>query len=90
MSLTVGFMDVCVKVARLTHTSRPTLCDPLDCVVHVILQPKILEWVAFPFSRGSNPGLPHCREIPYQLSYQGTPHGCILTSKFVKVYTLHM
>ena len=22
---------------------------------------------------GSNPGLPHCRQIPYQLSYQGRP-----------------
>ena len=22
---------------------------------------------------GSNPGLPHCRQIPYQLSYQGSP-----------------
>ena len=34
-----------------------------------ILQARILEWVAFPFSRGSsptqgsNPGLPHCRWI---------------------------
>ena len=45
---------------------------------------------SLPFSRGSNPGLPHCRESLYQLSYQGTPHGCILTSKFVKVYTSHM
>ena len=37
--------------------------------------PRILEWVAFPFSRGSsrlrsNPGLPLCRQILYQLSYK--------------------
>ena len=30
-----------------------TLCDPVDYTVHEILQAKILEWVAFPFSRGS-------------------------------------
>ena len=85
---------------------------------HGILQARILEWVAFPFPRGSsqprnwtqvsciaggflsaepqgkpkntgvgslsllwrtfptqelNPGLLHCRRIPYQLSYQGSP-----------------
>ena len=31
-----------------------TLCDPMDCWVHGILQARILEWVAFPFSRGSS------------------------------------
>ena len=31
-----------------------TLCDPMDYTVHEILQAKILEWVAFPFSRGSS------------------------------------
>ena len=35
-----------------------TLCDPMDCSlsgssVHGILQARILEWVAIPFSRGS-------------------------------------
>ena len=29
-----------------------TLCDPVDCTVPGILQVGILEWVAFPFSRG--------------------------------------
>ena len=28
-----------------------TLCDPMDYTVHGILQARILEWVAFPFSR---------------------------------------
>ena len=47
--------------------------------VHGILQARILEWVAFPFSRGtfptqgSNPGLPHRRQILYQLSHKGSP-----------------
>ena len=36
-----------------------TLCDPTDCSLpgsytHAILQARILEWVAIPFSRGSS------------------------------------
>ena len=31
-----------------------TLCDPMDYTVHGILQARILEWVAFPFSKGSS------------------------------------
>ena len=31
-----------------------TLYDPMDYTVHGILQARILEWVAFPFSRGSS------------------------------------
>jgi len=46
----------------------------MDYTVHGTLQAKILEWVAFPFStgsmQGSNPGLPHCRRILYQLSHK--------------------
>ena len=30
-----------------------TVCDPVDYTVHGILQARILEWVAIPFSRGS-------------------------------------
>ena len=36
-----------VKVAQ----SCPTLCDSMDDRVHGILQARILEWVALPFSR---------------------------------------
>ena len=39
-----------VKVAQ----SCLTLCDPMDYTVHGILQARILEWVAFPFSRVSS------------------------------------
>ena len=39
-----------VKVVQ----SCPTLCEPIDCTVHGILQARILEWVAVPFSRGSS------------------------------------
>ena len=34
--------------------SCPTLCDSTDCRVHGILQDRIREWVAFPFSKGSS------------------------------------
>ena len=33
--------------------SWPTLCDPMDYTVHGILQARILEQVAFPFSMAS-------------------------------------
>ena len=31
-----------------------TLFDPMDYIVHGILQARVLEWIAFPFSRGSS------------------------------------
>ena len=34
--------------------SRVRLCDSIDYTVHGILQARILDWVAFPFSRGSS------------------------------------
>ena len=46
----------------------------MDCIVCGILQAGILEWVAVPIlqgifsTQGSNPGLPYCRWIRYQLS----------------------
>ena len=43
-------MSVKVKVAQ----SCPTLWNPMDYTVHGILQARILEWIAFLFSRGSS------------------------------------
>ena len=59
----------------------PTLCHPMNGSppgnsVHGILQARILEWIAIPFSRGcSRPRdrnwvLPHCRQILCHLSHQ--------------------
>ena len=54
-----------MKVTQLS--SKP--CNRIDYTVHGILQARILECVAFPFSRGifpnqeSNSGLPLCRQI---------------------------
>ena len=39
-----------VKVAQ----SCWTLCNPMDYTLHGILQARILEWVAAPFSRASS------------------------------------
>ena len=66
--------------------SCPALYDPVDCnppgsSVQGILQARTLEWVAMSSSRGSfqprdqtqgsNPGLPHCRQILYLLGHLG-------------------
>ena len=48
----------------------------MDYIVHGILQARILEWVAFSLlweifpTKQSNPGLPHHRQILYQLSHK--------------------
>ena len=74
------------KVKVLVTQSCPILCNlmnysPPDSFVHGILQARILEWVAIPFSRGSTwsrikPGLPNCRQILYHPSHQRrqSPH----------------
>ena len=75
-----------VKLIVLVAKSCPTLCGPMDCSpggssVHGILQAKILEWVASPFSRGSfQPRVWTwvCHigsQILYCLSRRGSPPG---------------
>ena len=46
----IAYKKVKVKVTQLC----PTLYDPMDYTVHGILQTRILEWVAVPFSGGSS------------------------------------
>ena len=54
VSKAMKWLAVCVKVTQ----SCLTLCDPMDCIVHGILQARILEWVAFPYCRNlPNPGI---------------------------------
>ena len=68
------FLQFCVSPVKVTQLC-PTLCDPIYCTVHGILQARILEWVAIPFSRGSSQPrdqiLLYCRRILYQLSHKG-------------------
>jgi len=64
-----------MKVAQ----SCPTLCNPMGYTDHGLLQAQntgvgscsLLPGI-FPTQR-SNSGLPHCRQILYQLSHQGSP-----------------
>ena len=46
------FLLQCMKVKSESEVvqSCPTLCDPMDYIVHGILQARILEWVAFPLN----------------------------------------
>ena len=78
----------------LVVQSCPTLCDSMDCsplgssvhgdslgkniglVCHNLLQG------IFP-THGLNPGLPHCRQIPYQFSHQGSPTHKILSTNYL-------
>ena len=48
------FINQCENVKGQVIQLCPTLCDPMDYRVHGILQARTLEWVAFPFSRGSS------------------------------------
>ena len=71
----------------------------MDYAVHENFQARIVEWVAIPFSRGSshprdrtqgsNPGLPHCGRILYQLSHWGQAVVHILTVKHVVISSVH-
>ena len=76
-------ISVCAKSLQLCTA----LCDPMDCSpsdssVHGILQARILEWIAIPFSRGSSwpRDRTHIsyvsyigRQILYPLSHLGSP-----------------
>ena len=37
-----------------SHSVMSFLSESMDCTVHGILQARILEWIVFPFSRGSS------------------------------------
>ena len=78
-----------VKVKVLVAQSCQILCDPMDCSpqgssVHGILQARILEWVATPFSRESfdseiKPGSPVLQAD--LLSHQGSPRNMVDAKK---------
>ena len=51
-ALIVTYQEV-YSVVKVTQ-SCPTLSDPMDYTVHGILQARILQWVTFPFFKGSS------------------------------------
>ena len=56
LNLELGHLSwVSVEIEHITNDkSCPTLCDPMAYTVPGILQARILEWVAVPFSTGSS------------------------------------
>ena len=48
------FAEPTVKHEVKVTQSCPTLCDPVDYIQSMGFSRPILEWVAFPFSRGSS------------------------------------
>ena len=67
-----------MRILVIVAQSCPTLYEPMDYTVHGILQARILEWVAFPFSRdlpnsGTEPRSPTLQVGSLPLSLQGIP-----------------
>ena len=77
------FMSLEMPIISKVAQSCPTLCNPMDCSLpgsspwdfpgkrigvgyHFLLQ-EIFQ------TKGSNPGLCHCRQTLYRLSHQGSP-----------------
>ena len=73
--------------------SGPTLCNPMDYTVQVILQARILEWVAFPFSRGSSQPRDQTQVsrivggffTEYEVSHKGSPKNMVLKPLYLKL-----
>ena len=65
MSSSLGAHTVCSLPGSSVHGDSPGKNTGVDC--HALLQG------IFP-TQGSNPGLPHCRQILYCLSHQGNPY----------------
>ena len=79
----------------LTQGSNPGLphCQRISYQLSHKGSPRILEWVAYLFSRGSSwppswpQGLLHCRKILYQLNYERSQktHMCLHKHRYNKI-----
>ena len=78
------YLSISVLCCATSFQLCPTLCDPIDCsppgsFVHGdspgqntgVGSHSLLQEI-FP-TQGSNPDLPHCSQILYHLSHQGSP-----------------
>ena len=80
------FLSISCMFAK-SLKSCPTLCDPVDCsppgssYVHGILQARILEWVARPFSPLYLTQLQSTArlDVPHQAYFQVLSDGCLQT-----------
>ena len=84
--MALGFLSADSESASCSVVSdslRPHDCSSPGSSVHGILQVRILEWVAIPFSRRSSWPRDrtqvslHCRQILYCLNHQGSPYNLI-------------
>ena len=82
--LSILYVLVCIcAVLCLVTQSCLTLCDPMRCSLPAFCLwefPRQEYWSGLPCppagifpNRGSNLGLPHCRQILYRVSHQGCP-----------------
>ena len=80
------FTGVCVsRSVMLDSFCDPTDCSPPGSSVHEILQARILEWVAIPFSRGSSQPrdqtqVSHIAGNSLPAESQGKPKNTVVTS----------
>ena len=87
-----GILYLHIKIQSILKSKRRLFVTPMDYTVHGILQARILEWVAVLFSRGSSQprdqtlGLPHCRQILYQLSHHRKVDHTVISEKYFWVH----
>ena len=90
------FLQCCISFCHeervLVSQLYPTLCDPMDCSppgssVRGILQAKILEWVAMPFSKvSSRPA----RFLPFDSANQSQLYMHLLPPSFSSPHPIHL
>ena len=101
MYIDKNIVYVCMYKVKLKVTQLYlTLCDPMYNTVHGILQARILEWVAFPFPRGSSQPRTEPRSPTLQVdSLPAEPPVCvcvfifykyILTYKYIFIFCCYM
>ena len=87
---------MCVIHSVVSDSFRPQRSPP-GSSIHGILQARILEWIAIPFSKGifptqgSNLDLLHCKQILYCLNHQVCPIKpcpCVKKNFFVRFYPI--
>ena len=86
---TYTYICAVLSFSVMSNALWPQDCSLSGTSVDGLLQARMLEWVAMPFSRGifptqrSNSGLLHCSRILYHLSHQGSLYIYI----YIYIYT---
>ena len=93
--ITIAIIIVTINAVCLVSQLCPTLCNPMDVAFQAplpmgILKAGILGGLPCPPpgdlpNQGSNPGLLHCRQILYHLSYLRSPIDYIIIYNFSNI-----